>query len=156
MSPRLAGEVGIEPTTEWLTVTWSTTDLLAKISESHFLHGIIRPSVMLRLCPYLQDANTTILHLGSRYGLEPQPRVLETRMLPLHHREINLATRMGLEPTTSCVTGMWTNQLFYRAKLVGLAGFEPASNWLRARYNHRYTIDPNWWDHRDSNPELTG
>ena len=25
---------------------------------------------------------------------------------------------------------------------MGLAGFEPASNWLRARYNCHYTIDP--------------
>ncbi len=38
-------------------------------SESYFLHGIVRPSVMLRLCPYLQDANTTILHSKILEGL---------------------------------------------------------------------------------------
>lgn len=29
-----------------------------------------------------------------------------------------------------------------RNNMVGLTGFEPVSNWLRARYNCRYTIDP--------------
>ena len=36
-----------------------------------------------------------------------------------------MATRIGLEPTTSSVTGWHSNQLNYRAKLVGVIGLEP-------------------------------
>ena len=36
-----------------------------------------------------------------------------------------LATRMGLEPMTSAVTGRHSNQLNYRAILVTRMGFEP-------------------------------
>ena len=38
-----------------------------------------------------------------------------------------MATRIGLEPTTSAVTGRHSNQLNYRAVLVTPAGFEPTN-----------------------------
>jgi hypothetical protein len=68
----MAGEDGIEPSTGWLTVSWSTSDLLANN----------------KMVP--------------RYGLEPQPTVLETAMLPITPSRDNhkLVRPQGLEPWT--------------------------------------------------------
>ncbi len=39
-----------------------------------------------------------------------------------------MATRRGLEPLTSSVTGWRTNQLYYRAiQMVGTTGLEPVT-----------------------------
>ena len=46
-----------------------------------------------------------------------------------------MATRRGLEPLTSSVTGWRTNQLYYRAMLIAKR---------------------KWWAFRDSNPGPTG
>ena len=52
------------------------------------------------------------------------------------YKHFIMATRKGLEPSTSSVTGWRTNHLYYRAKLlswmVGLHGLEPRTNRLWA------------------------
>ena len=59
-------------------------------------------------------------------GVEPPLTVLETAVIPLYQSG-NMATRMGLEPMTTHVTGEYSNQLNYRAKMVDRVGFEPTT-----------------------------
>ena len=47
--------------------------------------------------------------------------------LPTELQKHIMATRNGLEPSTSCVTGRRSNQLNYRAKMVGVTGLEPVT-----------------------------
>ena len=55
MSPRLAGVVGIEPTTEWLTVTWSTADL-----HANTYHKLVRPQGLEPWTYWLKASYSTI------------------------------------------------------------------------------------------------
>lgn len=49
-------------------------------------------SVVLPITPHPNK------NLASRERLELPPRVLETRMLPLHQRDTNMVDRNGIEP----------------------------------------------------------
>ena len=80
-----------------------------------------------------------------------------------------MATRKGLEPSTSGVTGRRSNQLNYRAKLDLYISNSKLSElngrgrrirtlgtrfWRPMLYQLSYT--PIWWAFRDSNPGPTG
>ena len=79
-----------------------------------------------------------------------------------------LATRKGLEPSTSGVTGRRSNQLNYRANLQYISNGKPSKFngrgrrirtlgtrfWRPMLYQLSYT--PVWWAFRDSNPGPTG
>ena len=53
------------------------------------------------------------MEAAPRIGLGME--ILQTSALPLGYAANLLATRIGLEPTTSAVTGRHSNQLNYRA-----------------------------------------
>ena len=79
-----------------------------------------------------------------------------------------MATRKGLEPSTSGVTGRRSNQLNYRAIVISISTAKAEYLFGRGRrirtlgtrfwrpmlYQLSYT--PVWWAFRDSNPGPTG
>ena len=98
-----------------------------------------------------QLSYTSELNLVPRGGIEPPTqgfsvpcstywateayKLFFLKML-VNLQAFSLATRKGLEPSTSSVTGWRTNHLYYRAKtiklMVGLHGLEPRTNRLWA------------------------
>ena len=84
MREKLAPQLGIEPSSFLINSQAHTPCLLLRniISESYFLHGILRPSVMLRLLTYLQDAIATILHLVAEEVFETSNPAYEAFIYP--------------------------------------------------------------------------
>jgi hypothetical protein len=84
----------------------------------------------------IQDSSTTIIlhpdYLASPHGLEPRPRVLETRMLPLHYGDINLVDRKRIEllPST-CKADVLPLSLTAQILVVDI-GFEPMNRLSRS------------------------
>ena len=90
----------------------------------------------------VDEIRTRDIHLGKvalyqlsyyrKYGAQGRNRTTDTlifsQMLYRLSYQGTMATRKGLEPSTSSVTGWRTNQLYYRATfVVGTTGLEPVT-----------------------------
>ena len=111
-SPKMAGTGGIEPPTGWLTVSWSTSDLLAK--------NWVRRT----------DSN--------RQQLVLETRILPIELLRNNQK---LVRPLGLEPRTYWLKASYsTIELWSRNG--GSAEIRTQNNWVRASYDTLFHHKP--------------
>lgn len=152
----MAGEVGIEPTTGWLTVNWSTTDLLAK---NFSRLSIFNPSAKRILISAIDcilgiftyetigfpiRTRTATKSFGDSYAtITPSGN---------NHK---LVRPLGLEPRTYWLKASYsTIELWSRNG--GSAEIRTQNNWVRASYDaqfHHKPIIKIWRSHWGSNPD---